>query len=142
VVDAGEITASGCEPIGVESLLSAADIVTLHCPLNDQTRNLIDARSIATMREGAILVNVGRGDLVESQALIAALEAGALSAAALDVFSPEPIPGDSPILQMDNVVVGSHVASASMPATKKLRETAANIAVLALRGEDLPNIVN
>ena len=142
VVDAGEITASGCEPIGVESLLSAADIVTHHCPLNDQTRNLIDARSIATMREGAILVNVGRGDLVESQALIAALEAGALSAAALDVFSPEPIPGDSPILQMDNVVVGSHVASASMPATKKLRETAANIAVLALRGEDLPNIVN
>ena len=63
-------------------------------------------------------------------------------AAALDVFAPEPIPSDHPILAMDNVVLAAHVASCSGPAAKKLRETAASLALRALRGEPLPNVVN
>jgi D-3-phosphoglycerate dehydrogenase len=141
-VDSGAIVAAGCEAANLDGLLTEADIVTLHCPSNDTTRHLLNAESIGTMKPDAILVNVGRGDLVEPNALIEALRSGALSGAVLDVFSPEPIPADSPILQMDNVVVGSHIASASVPAARKLRETAATIAALSLRGEPLPNIVN
>jgi lactate dehydrogenase-like 2-hydroxyacid dehydrogenase len=87
-------------------------------------------------------VNVGRGDLVDPDALTDALTRGHLSAAALDVFQPEPIPADHSILKMDQVIVAAHVASASVPAVRKLRETAAQIAVLAVQGQALPNVVN
>ena len=78
-----------------------------------------------------ILINVAGGDLVDSAALTGALQSGHLSAAALDVFAPEPLPADHPILKMDNVMVASHIASCSVPAVKKLRETAANLAALS-----------
>jgi phosphoglycerate dehydrogenase-like enzyme len=94
------------------------------------------------LKPGAILVNLARGDLVETAALIEALQSGRLSAAALDVCDPEPIPAESPLLKMENVIVASHVASTSAKAVKTLRETAAKIAVMALRGEKLPNVVN
>jgi D-3-phosphoglycerate dehydrogenase len=94
------------------------------------------------MRPGALFINVGRGDLTDSAALTAALESGHLAGAALDVFDPEPIPPGHPILSMPQVVLASHIASASPPAVKTLRETAARIALMAVRGEPLPNIVN
>jgi phosphoglycerate dehydrogenase-like enzyme len=89
-----------------------------------------------------ILVNLARGDLIDSAALTQALERGHVAAAALDVFAPEPIPPDHPILRMDNVIVAPHIASASVSAVGKLRTTAANIAARAIRGEPLPNVVN
>ena len=103
---------------------------------------MINEQSLQTMKQGAILINVGRGDLVRLDALILALKSGHIAAAALDVFNPEPIPGDSPLLTMNNVVVTSHIASASPKAVRKLRESAAAIALAAIRGEPLPNIVN
>ena len=142
MVDEEVVSAAGCEPMSLDSLLAAADIVTLHCPSTEATRRLINQDAIRLMKQDAILVNVGRGDLVEPAALVGALQSGALGGAVLDVFDPEPIPADSPILQLENVVSGSHVASASVPAAKKLRETAARIAGLALKGEELPNVVN
>jgi len=132
----------GCEPVSLDELLAAADVVTLHCPSNEQTRGLLGRERIAAMKAGAALVNVGRGDLVDPDALTDALARGHLSAAALDVFQPEPIPADHPILKMDQVIVAAHVASASVPAVRKLRETAAQIAVLAVQGQTLPNVVN
>lgn len=137
-----DITAQGCKPVSLEALLSESDVVTLHCPSNDATRAMIDRASLANMKRGAILVNVARGDLVDSLALVAALESGQIGAAALDVFSPEPIPADHPILKCDRVIVASHIASTSVRAVRTLRETAARLAVRAACREPLLNVVN
>ena len=138
-----EITAAGAEPVAaLGDLLAQADVVTPHCPSNPATRGLFHAGTFAAMRPGALFINVGRGDLTDSAALTAALESGHLAGAALDVFDPEPIPPGHPILSMPQVVLASHIASASPPAVKTLRETAARIALMAVRGEPLPNIVN
>jgi D-3-phosphoglycerate dehydrogenase len=142
VVPAAAIREQGCAPADFEDLLAQCDVLTLHCPSTAQTRRMLRVETIARMKRGAILLNVGRGDLVESAALIDALQRGHLGAAGLDVFDPEPIPPDSPLLRMDNVVVSSHVASTSAKAARKLRETAAGIIARAIRGEPLPNIVN
>ena len=143
VVAPGEIEKAGATPVAsLDALLPQCDIVTPHCPSNAKTRGLFNAVSIARMKPGAILINVGRGDLVDSQALVAALQSGQLGGAALDVFDPEPIPADHPIRKMPNVVLAAHIASASVPAVRKLRETVALLALKAVRGETLPNIVN
>lgn len=142
VVAAREIESAGCKPVALCELLSQSDVITLHCPSTAQTRGMINRDSLATTKRGVILINLARGDLVDSCALTEALQSGQVSSAALDVFTPEPIPADHAILKMDNVIVSSHIASCSLPAVRKLRETAANLAAMAVRGETLPNVVN
>jgi D-3-phosphoglycerate dehydrogenase len=142
LVAAGQIESSGCLARGLDELLAEADVVTLHCPSTAATRGLINRESLARMKPGVILVNVARGDLVDSAALLEALRAGHVSTAALDVFAPEPIPADHPILALNNVILSAHIASASVRAVRTLRETAANIVAAAIRGEPLPNVVN
>ena len=124
VLSADEASAYGCSLISLDELLSTSDIVTLHCPSNDKTRGLISADTLAQMRPASILINVGRGDLVQLDALTKALNSGHLAAAALDVFDQEPLDNDSPLPKMDNVIVSSHVASASPKSILALRETA------------------
>jgi D-3-phosphoglycerate dehydrogenase len=141
-VPAAEIERLGCTPASLDEVLTGSDVLTLHCPSNAQTRRLLNQRTLTRMKDGAILVNVGRGDLVDTAALVEALRQGKLAAAALDVCDPEPIPADSPLLQMDNVIVSAHVASASVKAVKALREGVAHAVARALRGEPLPNVVN
>jgi D-3-phosphoglycerate dehydrogenase len=141
-VPADAIRAAGCEPVSLDELLAQADIVTLHCPSTPQTKWLLNRDSLARMKRGAVVINLARGDLIDTAALVAALESGHLSAAALDVCDPEPIPADSPLRSMPNVIAASHIASASPKAVRTLRETAARIAAMALRGETLPNVVN
>jgi D-3-phosphoglycerate dehydrogenase len=141
-VPAETVTGLGCEPMDLAAVLSQSDVVSLHCPSTRQTRHLINAESIQRMKPGSILVNVARGDVVDAAALIEALRSGHLSAAALDVFDTEPVPADCPLLAMDNVVITSHIASASPSAARTLRTTAAQIAAMALGGEKLPNVVN
>ena len=102
-------------------------MVTLHCPSTAYTRGMINRETLRSIRPGVILINVARGDLVDSAALLEALEQGHVAAAALDVFAPEPIPADHPILRMENVIVSSHVASASVLAVQTLRKTAASL---------------
>jgi D-3-phosphoglycerate dehydrogenase len=141
-VPAADISAAGCEPRGLEDVLAQSDLLTLHCPSTPQTRGLIRRDTLARMKPGAILINVGRGDLVDSAALADALQRGHLTAAGLDVFDPEPVPPDNHLLKMPNVVITSHIASASTKAVRRLRETAAEIVARAIRGEPLPNVVN
>jgi D-3-phosphoglycerate dehydrogenase len=141
-VAADAVKEAAAEPVDLPALLAASDIVTLHCPSTPQTRKMIDAAAIAKMKPGSILINVGRGDLVDPNALIGGLQSGRLSGAALDVFDPEPLAETSPFRSMSNVVTASHIASASVRAVKKLRETAASLALKAIRGEPLPNVVN
>lgn len=141
-VAASAIQAAGCEAVSLDDLLTQADIVTLHCPSTPQTRRLLNVTTLARLRRGAIVINLARGDLIETAALSAALESGQVAAAALDVCDPEPIPADSPLRTFPNVITAAHVASASPTAVRRLRETVARIAVAALRGEPLPNVVN
>ena len=136
------IRSHGCESADLETVLKSSDIMSLHCPSTAETRRMLNTDSIARMKRGAILINLARGDLVETAALISALESGQLSAAAIDVCDPEPIPLDSPLRSMENVIVASHIASVSVTAVKRLRETAAQLAVAALKNEPLVNVVN
>jgi D-3-phosphoglycerate dehydrogenase len=143
VVSAEEITKSGAIAVSAfEELLAQSDIVSPHCPSTPKTKQLFNTAAFAQMKAGSIFINVGRGDLADSAAITAALQSGHLGGAALDVFDPEPIPADHPIRSMPNVILASHIASASPPAVQTLRETAARIALQAVRGEALPNIVN
>lgn len=142
VISAEVVVAAGCEPATLDDLLALSDIVSLHCPSTPTTRRMLDAAAIARMKRGAIVMNLARGDLIDTSALVAALESGHLGGAAIDVCDPEPIPLGSPLRSLPNVISSPHVASASVKAVRMLRETAARIAGMALRGETLPNVVN
>ena len=143
VVPAEEIARSGAiAASSFEELLAQSDVVSPHCPSTPNTKQLFNHAAFANMKTGSIFINVGRGDLADSAAITAALQSGHLGGAALDVFDPEPIPVDHPIRTMPNVILAAHIASASPPAVKTLRETAARIALQAVKGEALPNIVN
>jgi D-3-phosphoglycerate dehydrogenase len=142
VVPADAIQSQGCIPSTLDELLSKSDVITLHCPSNAHTRKIINGQSIAKMKKGALLVNVARGDLIDSAALVEALKSGQLLGAALDVFDPEPIPADHPVLKMSNVVLAPHVACGSVTAVRRLRESVAQHVVRAHRGKTLTCIVN
>jgi phosphoglycerate dehydrogenase-like enzyme len=141
-VPAAAVKAAGCEPAAWDDVLAQSDLLSLHCPSTEKTKTMINAATIAKMKKGAILVNVSRGTLVDTPALVAALESGQLSAAALDVTDPEPPGADHPLLRLGNVVITPHDASATPQAVRTLRTAAANLAAMALRGEKLPNVVN
>jgi D-3-phosphoglycerate dehydrogenase / 2-oxoglutarate reductase len=142
VVPAAEIEKSGARAAGFEELLNNVDVLTLHCPSTPQTRQLLNRETFAKVKPGAIFINVSRGDLADPDALTAALQSGQVSAAALDVFDPEPIPAGHPIRALPNVILAPHIASCSVPAVKKLRESVAHIAIAAVKGEPLPTTVN
>ena len=142
VVPATEIEKLGARAAGFEELLKSADVLTLHCPSTPQTRRLMNRETFAKLKPGAIFINVSRGDLADPDALTAALQSGHLGAAALDVFDPEPIPVGHPIRALPNVILAPHIASCSMPAVTKLRESVARFAVAAVRGESLLTVVN
>ena len=141
-VAASDVERAGAEAVALEVLLAGSDVVTLHCPFTPRTRGLIGRDAIGRMRPGAVLVNVARGPIVETDALVAALRSGHLSAAAIDVTDPEPPPADSPLRAMDNVLVTAHVASASVKAVRALRGAVAETVARAVRGETVPNVVN
>ncbi len=136
------MTAAGATAVTLQEVVSRSDVLTLHCPSTPTTRKLINIETLADMKRGAILINVARGDLVDSSALVQALESGVLAAAGLDVFDPEPIPLDHPVRRLKSVILTPHIASASPTAVKTLRETAARLAVVAARGDLPANIVN
>ena len=92
----------------LDELLAQADALVLAVPLGDDTRHLLDARRLALLKRGAWLVNVGRGALVDEAALVAALQSGHLGGAGLDVFETEPLPPESPLWSMPNVIVTPH----------------------------------
>ena len=142
VVDSTQAASISCQLVDLDYLLSNSDIITLHCPSLPTTKNIINHSTLLKMKKGSLLINAGRGDLICAQALTEALITGHLAGAAIDVFSTEPVPNDSPLLDMDNVLITSHIASASPQSAKTLRETAAQIVVISSKGESLPNIVN
>ena len=120
----------------IDRMLAAADIVTLHCPLSPATRHLIDAQTLAAMKPGAILVNTGRGALVDERALIDALHSGHLSGAGLDVFEREPtVPPQ--LLAMDNVTLTPHMGSATRECRGAMFDCALQNAIACFEGRPL-----
>ncbi len=114
----------GVKPVELESLLREADIVSLHCSLNAQTRHIIDARRLASMKNSAIIVNTGRGGLIDEAALCAALAEGQIAGAALDVFEVEPLPAASPLRQLPNVILTPHSVGHTDECQKAIMENA------------------
>jgi glycerate dehydrogenase len=131
--------------VPLEQVLRKADVVSLHCPLTPQTKNLINERSLSLMKPAAFLINTARGALVDEAALIAALRQKRIAAAALDVISKEPPPADHPMVlaaeELDNLIVTPHTAWSAREARERLlREVEENILAF-LRGEPR-NLVN
>jgi D-3-phosphoglycerate dehydrogenase len=137
-----EIEACRFEAATLEKLIVESDVISVHCPATPETRHLINADIIDAMKPGAILVNIARGNVVCSQSLLNALKSGKVGFAALDVFDPEPPAADDPIRTMPNVILHSHIASASADAVFKLRHDAASIVALAAERRPLHNVVN
>jgi D-3-phosphoglycerate dehydrogenase len=138
----GTIRELGAEPGTLDQLLVESDLVTLHCPSLPQTRGLIGTANLARMKPGVLIVNLSRGDLVDPAALVTALDSGHVAGAALDVFAPEPIPAAHGILGRANVILAPHIASVSPAAVKRLRSGAAELTLMAIRGEPLLSVVN
>jgi glyoxylate reductase len=136
VADPELVAALGAERMGLEELLGAADVLSLHCPLTEETRGLISAERLALMRPEAILVNAARGPIVEEAALVEALRRGELGAAALDVYEHEPRvhPG---LLELENATLVPHLGSATVETRTAMAELAAANAIAAVRGEPL-----
>jgi lactate dehydrogenase-like 2-hydroxyacid dehydrogenase len=126
----------------LDELLSQSDFVSLHVNLTPQTRHLIDAEALAKMKPTAVLVNTSRGPVVDQKALYAALRAGRIFAAGLDVTDPEPMRADEPLLTLPNCIVVPHVASATTVTRGKMARIAAENVLAGLRGERLPACVN
>jgi phosphoglycerate dehydrogenase-like enzyme len=126
----------------LDELLPQADAIVVTLPLTDETRGLIDRSRIARMREGAVFVNVGRGAVVDEEALIDALESGRLRGAALDVFAHEPLPPTSPLWDLENVIVSPHTAALSVRENERVVELFAENLRRYLAGEELLSRIN
>lgn len=126
---------SGVEPASIDQLCAEADVISLHAPLNDQTRHVINAARLALMKPTAILVNTSRGGLIDLAALYEALAQRNILGAGLDVFEPEPPNATHPIFALDNVVVSDHIGWYSEEAMRDLQRKAAEEAVRVLSGK-------
>ena len=132
----------GIEKIGLDEAISSADILSLHLPLNDETRHLLNINTLRTMKRSAIVVNTARGGLIDTVALATALGEGVILGAGLDVYEIEPLAAEHPLLRAPRVLLTSHIAWYSEASAPRLQRMAAEEAVRALRGEPLRSQVN
>lgn len=137
-LSAAEEAELGVKHASLAELLAKSDVVSLHCPLTPETANMIDKAAFAAMKKTAVLVNVARGGVVAENDLIEALRAREIAGAAMDVFEIEPLPADSPLLGLDNLVVTPHLAAIASdnfaPTVKRMFDNIARVA----RGEPVP----
>jgi glyoxylate reductase len=119
--------------------LQQADFVSLHAPLTPQTHHLIDDAALHAIKPGAIIVNTGRGGLIDQEALRRALQDGRLAGAALDVTDPEPLPSDDPLLDAPNLLVVPHIGSATHTARRRMTAMAVDNLLAGLDGRPLPH---
>ncbi|MBN0042094.1 C-terminal binding protein [Cellulosimicrobium cellulans] len=141
-VDPQAVASDGHEAVGIDEAVARADVITLHAPLTDSTRHLLDARTLATAKPGVRVVNTCRGPLIDEDALADALASGHVGSAALDVYATEPLPADSRLRTLDNVLLTPHAAWFSPEAMQDLPVHTARNAVDFLAGRPVPSIVN
>jgi glyoxylate reductase len=128
--------------VPLEELLESSDFVSLHCPLTEETRGLIDDSALERMKPTAFLVNTARGPIVDTMALGRALRRGAIAGAGLDVTDPEPIPAGNPLLDSPNLVVVPHIGSATHATREAMADMAVDNLLAALAGERMPYCAN
>ncbi|HNE03011.1 MAG TPA: D-glycerate dehydrogenase [Anaerolineales bacterium] len=126
----------------LDALLQESDFVSVHTPLNESTRHLVNADFLSKMKPNAVFVNTSRGPVVDQVALYDALKAKKIFAAGLDVTDPEPLPLDSPLLTLDNCVIVPHIGSASERTRDAMARLAAENLIAGLKGERLPHCIN
>jgi D-3-phosphoglycerate dehydrogenase / 2-oxoglutarate reductase len=141
-VDVAAVRDMGVEPVSFGALLSRADVISLHAPLTPETRNILNAKAIAQMKDGAFVVNTSRGGLIDEPALVEALASGKLSGAGLDVVRDEPPPADNPLFHLENVVLTPHVGSDTTGTFAKVFESAVTDILMLFSGEKPGHIVN
>ncbi|MGM0555813.1 MAG: D-2-hydroxyacid dehydrogenase [Myxococcota bacterium] len=129
------------EFLSKDELFAQSDVVSLHCPLTEETRHVVDARRLELMKESAFLINTARGQLIDSPALADALADEQLAGAAVDVVEEEPIPDDHPLLRAPGCLITSHMAWASVEARRRLMQTTADNIAAYLEGSP-QNVVN
>jgi len=125
---------TGVEPLPLDALLARADVLTLHIPLTDATRNLMNAERLAAMKPGAVLINTARGGIVDEAALARALRAGQLRGAAIDVFQDEPLPAGGPLADAPNLVLTPHIAGLTEESNTRVSGMVAQRVAQALHG--------
>lgn len=137
-----EFTRVGVTQLSLDELLTQADILSINAPLTEATYHLLGAAEFARIKPGAIVVNTGRGELIDTPALIAVLQSGHIACAGLDVFEDEPLPKDSPLFALDNVVLSPHLGAYSARSGATVAKEAAEEALRAVQGQPLHNRVN
>jgi D-3-phosphoglycerate dehydrogenase / 2-oxoglutarate reductase len=140
LLDDGAIRAKDAEPVSFERLLEESDVVTLHLPLTPDSHNLMNAAAFARMKPSAMLVNTARGRIVDLEAAAEALANGTIAGAALDVVHPEPLPLDSPLYKLQNVILTPHAAYYSERSVEIIRSETLMAAVDVLLGRT-PKVV-
>src|SRR6266545_4984117 len=128
--------------LSLEALLRAADVVTLHVALTDQTHHLIDATSLKLMKPTALLINTARGELVDEAALAEAIRERRIGGAAIDVFAVEPLPADSPLRSLDRVILTPHLAASTAEAQERVATEICSAVREALVAGDLSFAIN
>jgi glyoxylate reductase len=126
----------------LDALLKESDFVSLHIPLTEETRNLLDIEHLKMMKRNAILINTARGAVVDENALVEALENHWVAGAGLDVFSAEPLPEDSPFMRLRNVVLAPHIGSATNETRQLMSEISAKNLLAVLKGEEPLHLFN
>lgn len=132
----------GAEKVELDELLKQSDFVSLHVPLNESTKNLIDKNKISLMKKTAYLINTARAGVIDETALVEALKNGQIAGAALDVFEPEPLPADSPLFDCPNLILTPHVGAHTFEAILRMNMMAAESIVDFFNGKIPKYIVN
>ena len=130
--------ALGATMVTFDELLAEADFVCVHVPLTAETQGMIGAEALSKMKSSAILVNTARGPIVDTDALLAALESRTIRAAALDVTDPEPLPPDHPLAQRDDCLIVPHIGSATYATRARMAVVAAENILAGIRGDPVP----
>lgn len=141
-LDAATCTARGAEKRTLDEVLAESDIVSVHCPLSDETRGMLNAAAFATMRPGAILITTARGGIHDEGAVFDALKQGKLAGAGLDVWETEPPAADHPLLSLPTVIASQHTGGVTHESRERVARMAADAFALCARGEAQSRMIN
>ncbi len=142
LISAAQVRSRGAEPVDLQTLLQQSDYVTLHCPRTPQTMGMFGAKEFAAMKPGAYFLNTARGGIHDEDALFAALTAGTIAGAGLDVFTVEPPLPDHPLLSLENVIASPHIAGITAESMRDMARAAAEQWIGLFNGQRPPRLVN